>query len=568
MKKIFTIFFLILNIIIVNFLNLTAYINFNKNEVKIDNKKLTNILANTNEYKGKNFKNSFDNNNYENLLVNEEYKKSTDFSMENYFANLDKYMPNNSAGSCGYVAVASALSYYDNFYNDDIIPEKYEFFENAKNLEEAKKISPGLYNDFIERDKTDFLKYVMESKEYDFQSYLISIFKAKNNDLEANFGLYDYNYKELINIYFEDKLNLKPKFSIFTLSNDNIHIIKKIIKTNNPVLVGLKKEVGDGAHRVIAYGIDNNDNILINAGWAGSKYNKYKLNDFLKEQNYKIYNGFTLNFDNIKMKRSDNYHINGRCFSGSNINDNVITLEDINRFLPPTFLWMLTNNKNEKVILKFYDEKEFLFKKEFKGISQFTLSYQFWKEKSKEIEKLKIIFQRFDDSGKEYAETYNFFDISEIKIRGRKINIDDLDLGEVFTSKSFTLSNGNISEKIRFKNAKSDMKEIILGISPFKQHAYLKFESEKGINAISIRTNLKNYIRKNENYDLFIKNEKGEKYKLYDLLDKEFLYNNTEYKDLLLIFPKAVKFFSIELSFNNRSIFNHIIKELTLYEQI
>lgn len=37
-------------------------------------------------------------------------------------------MPNNSAGSCGYVAVASALSYYDNFYNDDIIPEKYNLY--------------------------------------------------------------------------------------------------------------------------------------------------------------------------------------------------------------------------------------------------------------------------------------------------------------------------------------------------------------------------------------------------------------------------------------------------------
>lgn len=45
--------------------------------------------------------------------------------MESYFANLDKYMPNNSAGSCGYVAVSSVLSYYENFYKDDIMSEKY-----------------------------------------------------------------------------------------------------------------------------------------------------------------------------------------------------------------------------------------------------------------------------------------------------------------------------------------------------------------------------------------------------------------------------------------------------------
>lgn len=42
------------------------------------------------------------------------------------------------------MAIASVLSYYDNFYNDDIIPEKYEFYDDSNSLEEAKKTSPGL----------------------------------------------------------------------------------------------------------------------------------------------------------------------------------------------------------------------------------------------------------------------------------------------------------------------------------------------------------------------------------------------------------------------------------------
>lgn len=41
-----------------------------------------------------------------------------------YFANLKENFPTNTVGSCGYIATEILLSYYDVFYNADIIPEQ------------------------------------------------------------------------------------------------------------------------------------------------------------------------------------------------------------------------------------------------------------------------------------------------------------------------------------------------------------------------------------------------------------------------------------------------------------
>ena len=71
---------------------------------------------------------------YNNINVN-------NISKENYFLNLKDNFSQNEFGTCSYVSLENLLSYYDTFYNDDIVSEKYEV--NTNNL----SISPGSYND-------------------------------------------------------------------------------------------------------------------------------------------------------------------------------------------------------------------------------------------------------------------------------------------------------------------------------------------------------------------------------------------------------------------------------------
>ena len=73
-----------------------------------------------------------------------------DSFMAYYFYNLESTFPNNKAGTCGYVAVGMVLSYYDNFLNANIIPEKYEGL--------FKGVNSNIDNDFTNSGKSPGVK--------------------------------------------------------------------------------------------------------------------------------------------------------------------------------------------------------------------------------------------------------------------------------------------------------------------------------------------------------------------------------------------------------------------------
>ena len=74
---------------------------------------------------------------------------------QSYFRHLTNNYPVNHYGSCSYVAISMLLSYYDTFYDDNIIPEQYDVSsENAANETTLSKYnmvnrnnSPGVLED-------------------------------------------------------------------------------------------------------------------------------------------------------------------------------------------------------------------------------------------------------------------------------------------------------------------------------------------------------------------------------------------------------------------------------------
>ena len=63
--------------------------------------------------------------------------------LQHYFYNLRSNLGNNIAGTCGYVAVGMLLSYYDTFWDDDIVPEEYETTAAISSLSDYDYNSPG-----------------------------------------------------------------------------------------------------------------------------------------------------------------------------------------------------------------------------------------------------------------------------------------------------------------------------------------------------------------------------------------------------------------------------------------
>ena len=68
-----------------------------------------------------------------------------------YFEKLGDNIPNNEVGSCVYVSMAMLLSFYDFYWNDSFVAEKYE--ENIKNMETGED-DRLLYTSFTSSTRT------------------------------------------------------------------------------------------------------------------------------------------------------------------------------------------------------------------------------------------------------------------------------------------------------------------------------------------------------------------------------------------------------------------------------
>ena len=108
-------------------------------------------------------------------------------SMITYFKNLSDFSPKNSYGSCGFVSFIQYLSYYDTFYNDNIIPEKCEKNYDGNDWESAMSKSPGVLRQDYPKSSNELYNYVENNKNVDYQAYLMSIVNNDFGNDENNF---------------------------------------------------------------------------------------------------------------------------------------------------------------------------------------------------------------------------------------------------------------------------------------------------------------------------------------------------------------------------------------------
>ncbi|MBP3733330.1 MAG: hypothetical protein J6I84_08815 [Bacilli bacterium] len=79
--------------------------------------------------------------------------------LTNYFSHLSENFPTNQLGICGYTAISMFLSFYDTYWNDCVIEEKYDkpedvdsaLFYNPYTAYE-KYQSPGVFNNILDTD--------------------------------------------------------------------------------------------------------------------------------------------------------------------------------------------------------------------------------------------------------------------------------------------------------------------------------------------------------------------------------------------------------------------------------
>ena len=206
-----------------------------------------------------------------------------------YFYNLKNNYGNNTHGSCGYVAAAMMLSYYDTYLNDNIIDEKYDkegtlpfdfdlsYSHESPGIEKeptTATTSTGVNKDLEDFTAEEYWNYIEANWQNNFQLYLIKIAEEQynmyhdrvitltengitwNTDPEFPCASAMLHMKSVIEYYLCNEIGYGE--DKVTLEYENIDVrnfaISKI-EQGQPVMLFLGSP--SGCHFVVAYDLDD-----------------------------------------------------------------------------------------------------------------------------------------------------------------------------------------------------------------------------------------------------------------------------------------------------------------------
>ena len=215
---------------------------------------------------------------------NGDQNEETIFLMDNYasyyYKNLTENFGNNSKGSCGYVATGMLLSFWDTFWDDNMIPENYDMITMLENNSlDITLESPGIY-----RESSSLVEDVTNDQYYQIiEQYSSVYFHLKLIQMgKEQFGQYNFDtsssptgmtyneYIELLEYYLYTYRNYTESQVEIRAYNDSGQNVREqtinLIKQGIPVKLGVGNS--NGGHAVIAYDYDEiNDEIYVHAGW-------------------------------------------------------------------------------------------------------------------------------------------------------------------------------------------------------------------------------------------------------------------------------------------------------------
>lgn len=207
---------------------------------------------------------------------------NTDYFASYYFKNLKGRFGNNIFGSCSYIATEMVLSYYDSFWCDDFLAEKYDGenvlvdetilnastspgSKNESNLNINPDVSGEEYYHLVNEYKDDILHFDLVSRgieKYNLYDEEKKIMRLNTSLKEMQNIIYEYLDestvlgKDAINIVFQNSEPIKMR-----------EIVVERLKQGIPVIIDATMPL-NGSHSFVAYDYDEaNDEIYCNAGW-------------------------------------------------------------------------------------------------------------------------------------------------------------------------------------------------------------------------------------------------------------------------------------------------------------
>lgn len=163
-----------------------------------------------------------------------------------YFEHLNDKHGTSPNGTCGIVAIQILLGYYDTFYNDNIIPENYDY-TSAENK--------SSYIDFEQSPGSG----------QSFHDYLIS-FASANNITSTGVNMNINQERSLVTSFLQSRdiefgfKSVEGNWADTTSNAASAHI-RTAIDNNNPIFFGA------AGHASVAFAYDSNY-IYVHSGWG------------------------------------------------------------------------------------------------------------------------------------------------------------------------------------------------------------------------------------------------------------------------------------------------------------
>ncbi len=258
-----------------------------------------------------------------------------------YFKNLYNYSPMNSYDSCAYVSLIQCLSYYDTFYNDDIIPEQYERNQGSSpTIAQARSNSPGVVRQPYPYAYAELREFINNNKDYDYQMRLIDkgtfCIRPTINPIyaESHISMEYYNalfqeFDELRNLSYNymsmDNYDAGTDIDDPSVREEFDFFVKMHLEANEPVILHIMEynEIFnryENYHSVVAYYF-NEEGIHANFGYGQDS------SDVIVSYPFFITDAGVIDVSNIPETHSNNYLVNGYpyCGCGENLHDHDFT---------------------------------------------------------------------------------------------------------------------------------------------------------------------------------------------------------------------------------------------------
>ncbi len=213
-----------------------------------------------------------------------------------YFRNLT-YHGINKRGTCAYVAIGMFLSYYDTYWNDSIILDRYDRTACVSSTEYlGYGLSPGINdplssNNSVYSSDQNYKTYMYAQTNTNLHAYLLSLGDSMgyvDNGTTGSFGLTWSETYNVLNKYLENYPAANSENFFYTYvnhvtdynsySDSMLQNIKTYVKLGHPVIVAIVgnetgKVLSRVGHVIVAYDYDEDtDTLYGHFGWD-SAYN-------------------------------------------------------------------------------------------------------------------------------------------------------------------------------------------------------------------------------------------------------------------------------------------------------